>query len=1024
MWHPVCDCANGAVGWVREDGSVPIELVTGPANAGKAQVVLDALRAELARGREPLLIVPTGADQARYRRELAERQATFGVRVERFEGLLAEVARRAGCAEATIGPFARECALAALAAESLDTGGNPPSGVASALGDLIAELELARVEPQRLCDEVARLPHGGGQLAQLANVFAAYSALLERAGWADRELRATRALDELRRKPSLWGEQPVLLYGFDSFTEPELDTIETLGAIVDAPVTVSLAYEPGRVALADRASAFERLRPLARAHRRLAARANHYAPRSRAALHHLERSLFEDAPEQAPSRAGASSPPAHARAALPSAGEAVSLLAGASARIPLGEALGLLEGASPLAELELVSGEVRALLDGGMPPEEIAIVHRTPHAIAGVLAEVLEDFDVPHAVREPVCFGQTAIGRALVGLMRCAARNGLLGDLLAWLRPPGVLERPELADLLEARALRSNLLDSEGARMLWEADRWPLERIERLQAASQAGPGKLIERLLTELDSLFCAPRRHAAAVLDELELIEAHALGAARRALEELRELADRAPRLVPGVDELAGLLARLALPDGGGTSGGVRLFSPLSLRARRVKALFLCGLQEGVFPAPGASPSLIGEEQRRELALVGGLPLARSRDPLAAERYLFYAICSRPEERLVLGWHTGAEDGSPRVPSLFLDDVCDLFGPELRAGVRRRAAGAVSWPGPGEPAGRAGVRWASLTNGADGREAAISALHEPAALAELSDRSPWSASGLEAWSACPVRWLVERMLRLSALAADPEPLSRGALAHAVLRDTLERLRAHSGSARLTPASLATATRLMAQSLEEQAGRHLKALPPEHRPAVKRRLQADLERYLRSAANAAGEGDPHEPAHLELEFGFDGGLPALVLGDGVSVRGRIDRVDLGADGEALVYDYKGRSATPGARWASDGALQLALYMTAVEQLLGRRAAGGFYQPLAGRDIRPRGLLDADGSLQIDCVRTDRLPRPEIDELLEGCRTVALAAAGEARAGRLEPRPATCAPDGGCAYPEICRCQS
>ena len=33
-----------------------IELVTGPANAGKAQVVMDAVRRHLAHGDEPLLV--------------------------------------------------------------------------------------------------------------------------------------------------------------------------------------------------------------------------------------------------------------------------------------------------------------------------------------------------------------------------------------------------------------------------------------------------------------------------------------------------------------------------------------------------------------------------------------------------------------------------------------------------------------------------------------------------------------------------------------------------------------------------------------------------------------------------------------------------------------------------------------------------------------------------------------------------------------------------------------------------------
>jgi len=227
-----------------------------------------------------------------------------------------------------------------------------------------------------------------------------------------------------------------------------------------------------------------------------------------------------------------------------------------------------------------------------------------------------------------------------------------------------------------------------------------------------------------------------------------------------------------------------------------------------------------------------------------------------------------------------------------------------------------------------------------------------------------------------------------------------------------------------LTLASLEQAKRLLVQSLRKQAARHLATLPPERATPLRRRLQADLERYLE---HASGSKSPLEPTHLELEFGFDGpgpdALPALELADGVKVRGRIDRVDVGSGGEAVVYDYKGASAAPGAKWAEEPSLQVALYMQAAEQLLGVRAVGGFYQPLAAKDLRARGLLDADAGVELDCVRTDVLPHEEVGDTLAGCRAVALAAVAQVSAGALQPRPRSCGYDGGCAYPEICRCE-
>ncbi len=263
--------------------------------------------------------------------------------------------------------------------------------------------------------------------------------------------------------------------------------------------------------------------------------------------------------------------------------------------------------------------------------------------------------------------------------------------------------------------------------------------------------------------------------------------------------------------------------------------------------------------------------------------------------------------------------------------------------------------------------------------------------------------------------------MLRPGRIDPDPEPLVRGGLAHLVLRETLEGLREQTGSARPRTAQLELARSLLADSLR----RHERDFPlsdrPERVPGARRRLAADLERYLRHAAE---QDSPLEPVHLELGFGFSeepGGLTAVDLGGGVTLRGRIDRIDVGPAGEAVVYDYKGAGVWPAARWIGDRRIQLALYMVAAEQLLGLRVIGGFYQPLSGSDLRGRGALQRDVGVQLGCVPSDLMERPELDELLEQAVGLARTAAAQARTGEIEARPHTCAYNGGCAYAAICR---
>jgi ATP-dependent helicase/DNAse subunit B len=443
------------------------------------------------------------------------------------------------------------------------------------------------------------------------------------------------------------------------------------------------------------------------------------------------------------------------------------------------------------------------------------------------------------------------------------------------------------------------------------------------------------------------------------------------------------------------------------------VAILDPLALRARRVRGLFLCGLQEGVFPAPARPEPLLSEEERSRLAELSGLLLSPRGDQLDAERHLFYAAISRPEELLALSWHVADDDAQPASRSLFVEDLCDLLGEDLLDRRRRRALGAVEGPaaGPLLPAFRTGPE----------------PLRDGRLLERLRERV-WSASSLERWLGCPVKWYVETLLDPATLEPEAEPLAQGGLAHDVLHETLEGLRSAEGSARLDSSSLPAALELLGRALARHEPTRVVSVTPEGRAAIARRLRFDLERYLTHAAEA---GDGLEPAWLELGFGFDAGdergegstLPAFDLGAGVRMRGRIDRVDLTPAGEAVLVDYKATRATAGGKWLAEGKLQLALYMLAVEQLLGRPAVAGLYQPLSG-NLQARGLIDADAELELSAVKTDVLEHDEARQLLATAAATAREVAAEAARGELQARPAGCAwKDGGCSYPSICRCE-
>src|SRR6185312_15153118 len=269
-------------------------------------------------------------------------------------------------------------------------------------------------------------------------------------------------------------------------------------------------------------------------------------------------------------------------------------------------------------------------------------------------------------------------------------------------------------------------------------------------------PAALAERASRELLWLFTAPRRGRAALLGDAEMDEARALAGGRTALAELRDLARVARDAAPGsAGELAAVLARLEVNSGELPGPGlVSVLDPLQLRARRVRALFLAGMQEGSFPLRASPHPLLGDAERARVARASGLLLGEQGDVLAAERYLLYAVLSRPEELLVLSWHETDDDAGPSSRSLFVDDVCDLFEESLSEDRARRALGELA-ADVAPPQGRR-------------REVPVAReLRDERVLETLRGRV-WSATALERWVGCPVAWFVEKLLEPERL--DPD--------------------------------------------------------------------------------------------------------------------------------------------------------------------------------------------------------------------------------------------------------------
>jgi len=973
-----------------------LKLVLGPAGAGKAGAVLTAYRQAAARG--ALLVVPTAADATHYERELCARGPLAG-RALTFASLFEELALRAGYSADAVTPMQRERLLRRVLA---DAGLRELAPVAGArgfvhgLGRLIGDLRQARVAPTRLLRAVGAVaeqrqreegqPLEDGQLRELASLYRRYDAMLTSRGLLDGEQLGWNILTRLREAPQRFGRSPVFLYGFDDFTALELDAIMTLAERVGTDVTVSLTYEAGRLALAARAGVVEDLREHAGDEQILPARDDYYDAGSRAALHHLERTIFE--PE-------------------------------APARDP-GAAVTLIEAAGERTEADALAELVAEWLASGLPAEEIVVVCRSLSRSAALLERVFARRGIAVSSGRRAPLGQLAFGRGLEALLRLAGAGAELpvADVLGYLRSPVAAAASADVDRLEARLRRG------GVSTLAFSDLSPARaglgslRREIVRLREAGSPVRVLAFMVTRL---LAAAHGRDAGVFAAGEREDAQAAAATLAALRAAdgidRTLADL-------LDLLHGVMVAVGEPP---SAGRVLIAEPLAIRARRFRHVIVSGLGEGGFPSlAGGETAILSEERRRELAQDAGVLLASAEDRLARERYLLYSVLSRATEQITISYRSCDEEGAALSPSPFLDDLEAVLGGDWRerrervtaarfmperpvAGGAAAAvpAGAAAWDLPEEAAAGPGPQTRTLA---------------AAALVRLQAGRLLSASALETYARCPVRWLVEQQLRLHDLEPDPEALARGNFVHAVLERVLRNV-----DGAITQRNVAAAEAELTAALADTTVDPAPGREPEVRAALLRGIEADLRRFIRHEAET-GNGWP--AAQLELRFGAGeaDGAPPLQLGDdddgeSVELAGRIDRVDVEPGSRrAIVRDYKSgrhRSDWGGSAWIENDRLQVALYMLAAQRLLGLEPAGGFYQPLSGGKLQARGAYLAGVAGADDSARPDALEAGELSELLAAARTRALELATRLRAGELQPCPQTCGTDG-CAYPSIC----
>ncbi len=874
-----------------------------------------------------------------------------------------------------------------------------PSKRAAFLQNLIAtadELKSYCVRPEQLV-EAGQDAGGeeGERLHDLGLILGAYDALTARRA-ADPRDRLTRLADKLGESGYLKGTD-VWLDCFTDFTPQER---LVLGRALEQAESVTVTLTCGSLDGPAEGDVFSPARRTAAALVQLAQSRgtrveletltpNHTGRTP--ALRHLEANLFAE--EGAPYEGGA-------------------------------EEVELLEAGSPYAEVEWAAGRILELVrTQGLHFRDIAVSARTMDGYADLLESVFERYGIPLFLSRMSDILQKPVLTLFTAALDAVSGGYEYEDMFRYLKTGLAGVEPEDCDQLENYVLRWDLrgrswtmaepwsLHPEGYSLPWtEEDRLlvahldelrrgviaPLERLRKTKAKT----GRALAMAVYDFLEAIQLPSR---LVRRTEELREAGDLERAEEyrqlwdiltgALEQCADLLDEEELELAAFSDLFQLV--LSQYDVGSIPVALDRVSAGEaprMAHKRVKYLFVLGVNDTAFPMVTQSPGLLSEEDR-SLLTGYGLELAPSEDQrLDREQTILYDLCALPERGLLLSWPAAGADGGERRPSFAVERVRQLLPGCIQASTRRLDGTlALNAPRPAlDFGGRTGNRMVldcvrvetSLGPLADRMEGAArqsrGRLSRPAVEALYGDRVRLSASRMDKVKSCHFSYFMQYGLKAKARKrAGFDAPEAGTFVHYVLEHVLTGAAVQGG---VKVCSEETIRKLTRDAVDEYVFSELGGMEnktPRFRYLF-RRLLKSVDLVVGNVVEELKRSD-FQPIAFELGFGEGKDLPPVELtvdGLTLSVSGFVDRVDGWVkDGKLYVrvVDYKTGTKSFDLTDIWHGlSMQMLLYLFTIEEEGGERfgadlaSAGVLYLP--AHDVIVKGSRDLDEGARRDAV--------------------------------------------------------
>lgn len=671
-------------------------------------------------------------------------------------------------------------------------------------------------------------------------------------------------------------------------------------------------------------------------------------------------------------------------------------------------------------EVVACAKEILRLVDEeGFAFEDIGVVARSLDPYAGIVAREFTRHGVPFVISAQRGLPTFPLVQAVVRLLRIAEGDPTREDVIDLLSSPWCRVERLVTGAEANPAWWDELARSVGVvrgYQAWERLAWlsaPDQAVEAM-ARTRGAQAALLLRLVHDLrDGCAAMPdlasgAAHADAwrerlgvlfgVSSDAECSEAEEDGASddaavSRALIAAFDDPARLDGFRPTItrqgylDSVRRRIEATMLPITDWHAHGVLVADATAARGVGFRVVFVVGLNDGVFPRVIREDAFLRDRERRVIETTLGCKIPEKLAGYDEERLLFAALVQAGRERLVLLSQRADDAGRPLAPSWYLAPWREPIDGVVHVEVPRRARdkprvspfdrldrytpreATVLSALLGEDAGRVADErteailfrarrfrravdaWASALSPFDGD------LGPPSEwLAETRSRG-YSATGLQTYAQCPWRFFITRVLGVTAPAdadqcAGPTLRDWGSLAHDLLARAVQ------------PGALPVES-LWREVCDRYAARHGIGYP----------LVWDLEgeRIGRVLGDVVAD-DRHERAASRYSpLASEVALRGILGGEnGSPIQGRLDRVDVGADGGLRVIDWKLRWTRSSARRGDlvaaalrGQALQAPIYAALAEQYASTRGGGpaGVDQRVAVYTVRPRawdGAIDRD----------------------------------------------------------------